>query len=338
MNSRDARQPVLLVEGTGAIARRHIANFRLVWPGIQVQVLRASARPLVSPLPDDVEIVESLEAAVRHPPTLAVVAGPATTHVRTALPLVEAGVPVLVEKPLSSSLTEATRLLAIGQSRRGALMVAYVLRFHEALLALRQVVESGDIGVPIALRAEVGQYLPDWRPGLPWRETVSARADLGGGALLELSHEIDYARWLVGEAVGVRCVLRRIGDVTLDVEDWVDLHWSTEAGVEVDLHMDMLQRAPHRVCRVIGTTGTVEADLLAGCVAVRRPGGSDLIVRAAGGLDRNAAYVALARAAWAMAEGDPSPIPLEEGMAVMRIVEAARRSSTVKGAEVSLCE
>jgi hypothetical protein len=52
---------------------------------------------------------------------------------------------------------------------------------------------------------------------------------------------------------------------------------------------------------------------------------------------RNAAYVALARAALVMASGGPSAVPLADGLAVMRIVEAARRSSGMKGAEVSLC-
>lgn len=329
--------PLLLVEGTGAIARRHIANFRLVRPDLRVQVLRASTRPLVSPLPDDVELVESLEAAVLARPALAVIAGPASTHVRTALPLVEAGVPVLVEKPLSSSLAEAERLVWPVQTGHAGLMVAYVLRFHEALLALRDVLTRGDIGRPVALRGEVGQYLPDWRPGVPWRESVSARSALGGGALLELSHEIDYARWLVGDAVGVRGVLRRLGDVTVDVEDWVDLHWTTAGGVEVDLHMDMLQRTPHRVCRVVGTEGTAEADVISGRVVVRRPGGAEDVV-AVGGVDRNAAYLSLARAALAMAAGAPPPVPLEDGLAVLRIIECARRSSTMKGAEVALCE
>jgi predicted dehydrogenase len=326
---------LLLVEGTGAIARRHIANFRLLCPDLRVQVLRASTRPLSSPLPQGVELVESLDAALHNRPTLAVIAGPATTHVRTALPLVEAGVPVLVEKPLSSSLAEAERLLSMTQAGRAGLMVAYVFRFHAALLALRNVLMRGDIGRLIALRAEVGQYLPDWRPGVPWQESVSARSALGGGALLELSHEIDYARWLVGDAVDLRGVLRRLGDVTVDVEDWVDLHWTTAAGVEVDLHMDMLQRTPYRVCRVLGSEGTAEVDVIAGRVVVRRPGRAEDVV-VAGGADRNAAYVALARAALDMASGDPSSVTLEDGLAVMRIVQGTRRSSELKGAEVSL--
>jgi predicted dehydrogenase len=327
--------PVLLIEGTGAIARRHIANFRLLQPNLRIQVLRASPRPLSSPLPDDVELVASLDEALHNRPTLAIIAGPATTHVQTALPLVEAGVPVLVEKPLSSSLVEAERLLGTTQARHAGLMVAYVFRFHTALLALRNVLMRGDIGRPIGLRAEVGQYLPDWRPGMPWHESVSARSALGGGALLELSHEIDYARWLVGDAVNLRGTLRRLGAVTVDVEDWVDLHWTTADGVEVDLHMDMLQRTPHRVCRVLGSEGTADVDLIAGRMVVRRPGRAEDVVVAGVG-DRNAAYVALARAALDMASGDPSSVPLEDGLAVMRIVQGARRSSELKGAEVSL--
>ena len=51
----------------------------------------------------------------------------------------------------------------------------------------------------LSVRSSVGQYLPEWRKNTDYRKGVSARQDLGGGVLLELSHEIDYIQWIFGE-------------------------------------------------------------------------------------------------------------------------------------------
>lgn len=325
----------LLVCGTGSIARRHLANLTALRPDLKVVVLRASGQPLRAPLGDDVVIVQSMEDAIAAKPAVAVVAGPSTSHVTMALPLVRAGVPLLIEKPLAHSLDGVAELEAAAEAAGVPVLVGYVLRFHPALAGLRERLREGAVGQVLALRAEVGQFLPDWRPGLDHRRSVSAQAALGGGALLELSHEIDYARWLVGDPVSVRADLRRLGDVTVDVEDWVDLHWRTAAGVMVDLHMDMLQRVPVRTCQVIGTDGTLTADLIRGDLRLGKPGrATEFLPTPSSG---TTLLQAEASALLAMIDGSPSPIPIADGRRVLTIVDAARRSAAAGGNEVRAC-
>lgn len=327
----------VLVVGTGGIARRHIATLRSLVPALRMVVLRASTRALETPLEPDIHVVSSMDEALAMVPTCAVIAGPATTHIATALPIVAARIPTLIEKPLSDRLDGVEALIETARVSATPVMVGYILRFHPGLQRVRQVVREGGVGRPMGLRAEVGQYLPDWRPTVPVHETVSAQMALGGGALLELSHEIDYARWIVGEAVEVRADLRRLGDVTVDVEDWVDVHWSTADGVAVGLHMDMLQRAPVRWCRVIGSEATVEADLIRGEVWRRGPQGVVESLHPEGGVDRQAAGRAEMQALLAMVAGEPSPIPLEEGRRTLTVVEAARASAAEGGTGVRAC-
>ena len=63
------------------------------------------------------------------------------------------------------------------------------------------------VGKILSVRCEVGQFLPSWRPNIDYRESVSARKALGGGALLELSHEIDYLMWIFGDIDWVKATL-----------------------------------------------------------------------------------------------------------------------------------
>ncbi|MFX7793064.1 Gfo/Idh/MocA family oxidoreductase, partial [Acinetobacter baumannii] len=73
---------------------------------------------------------------------------------------------------------------------------------------VRQMIQEGVIGNLYNAFIEIGQYLPDWRPTKDYRETVSAKTELGGGVLLELSHELDYAQWILGSLTPKYVVLR----------------------------------------------------------------------------------------------------------------------------------
>ncbi len=61
----------------------------------------------------------------------------------------------------------------------------------------------GKIGRVLWLNVESGQYLPDWRPWQNYRESYSARQELGGGIILDGSHELDYICWLLGRPTEV---------------------------------------------------------------------------------------------------------------------------------------
>jgi predicted dehydrogenase len=261
---------VLLV-GLGSIGRRHLGNLRRLLPSADVTVWRRSPPGSKSGgglaaregLPEGADrLVFGLEDALATRPDLAIVAGPASTHVEIALPLAEAGVHLFVEKPIADRLAGVDELIRRCRARGRVLMVGYTLRFYPPLRRLREALRDGVIGRPLAVEATVGQYLPDWRPRRDYRDTVSARAELGGGAVLELSHEIDYVRWLTGEVVAVTGRVARLGDLAIDVEDSADFVMECDTGVMANLHLDMLQRAPTRRARVIGTDGTLELDLI----------------------------------------------------------------------------
>ena len=132
---------------------------------------------------------------------------------------------------------------------------------------MRKALHQGHIGRVQSVRAEVGQYLPDWRPGIDCRQTASAQQALGGGALLELSHEIDYVRWLIGEIREVTARIARLSDLEIDVEDCAEIILTFENGTIGGPHLDMIQRAPTRTCRLIGSDGTLVWDGLTSHVA-----------------------------------------------------------------------
>jgi predicted dehydrogenase len=322
-----------LLVGLGSIGRRHLGLVRELLPDADISVLRHSPNAPTdeqcSRLAD--RVVCHFEEAVAHAPAFAIIATPAPFHVETALRLADRGVHLLLEKPLSDRLDGVQELLDVCRRRQLVLMVAYVLRHHRSVQALRSAIQSGRIGRVLGMRADAGQYLPEWRPGRDYRETPSARKQLGGGALLELSHEIDYARWLLGEVTSVQATLARLGDLDLDVEDWAELTLRFAGGAVGSIHLDMLQRSPTRTCRVLGTEGTLAWDSQDPQVRLYSAGSgqwTDLDLPAP--VERNAMYRAQLQHFLACVAGRASPCASgEDGKRVLEVVLAARESAAL---------
>ena len=126
-------------------------------------------------------------------------------------------VPVLVEKPFSDSLERLQDIANFASLHHIPIMIGYNLRFKASLLEVRKRILSGLIGDVLYVRASVGQYLPDWRPNSDYRKNVSAQKTLGGGALLELSHEIDYIYWIFGKPKQVSCRGAKLSSLEIEM-------------------------------------------------------------------------------------------------------------------------
>lgn len=325
----NADEPVrnLLIAGLGSIGRRHLALVRETLPGARITVLRhpaSAAQPVAG-----VEVVTEVERALEAGIEAAIIANPASLHLETAQPLARAGVHLLIEKPLSHSAEGIDPLIAACAENSAILQVGYCLRFDPSLRAMKKAFDDGRIGRALGFQASVGQHLVDWRSDADYRRTVSARSELGGGALLELSHEIDYARWLLGEPTSVAARLARSGELEIDVEDSADLILTFTSGIAGTVHLDMLQRPATRTVRLFGTEGTLIWDGIRHESKLLPPdGGAAEILHAA----KDGTMADVYRAQFrhfldCIAKGLPPLVGGESGQRVIYVIEAARRAS-----------
>lgn len=247
--------------GLGSIGKRHLRNIRAIDPEgyITVWHTRAKKSDGDPDVPAD-RVVYSFEEAIDPKPDVAFITSPASVHIPVATRLAGEGIDLFIEKPLSSVLAGIDELLQIQKRHNTLIMVGYNLRFHPPLQVLKQCIGDGRIGKILSIRAEVGQYLPEWRPGTDYRTSVSARSELGGGAVLELSHELDYAMWLAGDVASVTAQAGRLSDLEIDVEDTAEMILRFASGAMGSIHLDMVQRPTVRYCKVLGTEGTVTWD------------------------------------------------------------------------------
>ena len=220
----------IAVVGAGAIGRVHI------------RVVQASQQCALSAIVDPSELAQQMSQAegVRYFETLTqllhesrpdgvILATPNALHVTQALQCIEAGVAVLVEKPIAHTVAEATRLIEAAQSMgaSGAKVLIGHHRAHSPIMALAQkVVDEGQLGRLVSVMGSAMFYKPDpYFTDAPWR-TVKG----GGPVLINLNHEIHNLRMLCGDVVEVQA-LSSNAVRGFEVEDTVAVNFRFASGV-----------------------------------------------------------------------------------------------------------
>jgi predicted dehydrogenase len=253
--------PKILCVSLGSIGKRHLRNARALVPSARIAVWRQHTRA-AGGVPEGADaILATADEALAFGPDAVIISSPASEHLKNAAPFVDRQLPIFLEKPLAATAAGVDEFARQCKASRGFIMVGYVLRFLPALHTIKRLMREGALGDVLTAHIQVGQYLPDWRPDSDYRSGVSAQAKLGGGALLELSHEIDYATWLLGWPRSLQCSSARLSSLEIDVED--SAHLLLEyADKRVLVQLDFLQRVANMAVQMVGTKATLNADLV----------------------------------------------------------------------------
>ncbi len=195
-------------------------------------------------------------ALAKAKPDAVFICTPPVHHIRQATEAVAAEAHVFIEKPLSHDREGVEELANVAEAKDRRIQVGYNLRFHPGLRHIKRLLESGALGRILWARLESGQYLPDWRPWQDYRQSYTARRHLGGGILLDASHEFDYLVWLLGRPTEVMCMAGKVSDLEVDVEDCADVALRFGDGAQAVVHLDFVQRGYTRTCKLVGEKGT----------------------------------------------------------------------------------
>lgn len=318
-----------LIVGCGSIGIRHLQNLRSLGLEQIVAVDRDESR-----LNDAIEsgatetFVDLEEALAASDPDAGLVCVPNQVHVSVALKLAEAGLDLFIEKPLSHNYEKIPELLDIANQRDLVTLVGCNLRFHPGIELFRDIVQKTDIGSRTAVQVETGSYLPEWHPDEDYRQLYSADADMGGGAVLDCIHEINYARWIFGDIAIVSGMMGQNSSLEIDTEDSAGMIVEFESGIIGELHVDYIQREYTRSCKLIGDDGAIRWDWAKDTVDVYDPEADDWISYDVPSWEPNDMYLKEMRHFLnAVQSRDTTTCELQEGAADLRIALAAKQSA-----------
>ena len=254
----------ILVIGIGNIGLKHISILEKILPSAVIKVFSSSKKKY---LKINNEIINNTAKAIEFNPNLIIISNPSSLHIKTALSFANIKTNFFIEKPLSNNLSKISNLVSKINKNNLFLSIGYNLRFLPSLIRFRELINKNKIGNIYHFYSTVGYYLPHWRKNRDYRSTVSANNSLGGGVLLELSHEIDYIRWIFGQIESVYSIISKQSNLKIDVEDTSILMLNfKQKNLIGTIVMDFIRKDNNRECFAIGQKGSLKWDGVRGSV------------------------------------------------------------------------
>lgn len=259
----------ILVVGCGSIGERHIRNLKTLSVD---QILACDTNPerlaLMKEKYNIQETYTELQEAIDQGIDAVLICTPPNSHIPIALKAADHKAHVFIEKPMSNILDGVDELIKRASKNGLIICVGYNFRFHRGLKLVKDMLDRGEIGTILSTRAEFGQYLPDWRPWQDYMQSYTAKKDLGGGIILDGSHEIDYMRWLLGDVGEIFCFAGKVSSLEVETEDVADILLKFKSGAIGEIHLDFVRRDYSRTCEIIGEKGTIKWSYQDGFVKV----------------------------------------------------------------------
>lgn len=252
----------ILVIGGGSIGERHVRCFlRTGRVTVSLCEIRDDIRDRLQTTYTLEAVYADLDQTANDAFDAAVICTPANLHIPMALRLAERGLHLLIEKPLSTSTRDCDSLGRLRDSRELIVAVAYILRGHPVLIALRHHLDRKTYGRPVQVVSQSGQHFPFYRPA--YRETYYVSHDTGGGAIQDaLTHALNAVEWLVGPITKLaadadHCVLN--GTTVEDTVHVITRHGDVLGNFNLNQHQPAMENFISIVC----DRGILRADLVA---------------------------------------------------------------------------
>lgn len=217
------------------------------------------------------------------------------------------GKTIMVEKPL---FEKSYKFIPSGKNE---IFVAYLLRFNPVVQKLKALIENEE---SYFASFECDSYLPLWRSG-DYRQSYSAKKDLGGGVLLDLSHELDLALFLFGEARLLFGEAVQISELELESDDFAFLALRC-GNLRLHIRMNYFSKFERRVVTIHTKKHSFRADLRKQTLELYSPSGEEKLSF------QNDTLKNLEALHLAILRKDEDLCTLEDGQRLLKICDAVR--------------
>lgn len=231
--------------GYGSIGKRHATN--LISLNEEVYVVTKNKKCLHP------RFASVGELMTKSKPDAIIICNETSMHIKAYKEIrsISQDIPLLIEKPIFEK--------AYNVSDDKNAYVAYCLRFHSLVKKIKDIIQNKKI---IAASFYVGQYLPTWRNDRDYTETYSAKKELGGGVLRDLSHELDLAAFLLGDINLKSCKSGHVSNLDITSDDYFSGFFSGANNANINIEMNYLDRISQRFFILHTDDMTIKVDFI----------------------------------------------------------------------------
>ena len=233
----------VLIIGYGSISKKLIKVLR-PHKNLNIAILRTNIKKKEK---NGFNFFLHLKEAIKFRPNYVFICCPANSHSYYFEKFKKFDNNIFIEKPLLFRPND----IQIFKNYNFNFVVGYFLRFHPAAIYLKKYIKK-NLSKLRMINLEVGYDVRKWRPKRSLKNTVSVNKKLGGGTLLELSHEIDLVTWFIGYPNQIYCENNKISKLNIDVEDVTRLIlYYKNKKIIANLNLDFIQKKYSRNIKII---------------------------------------------------------------------------------------
>ncbi len=245
----------VLIIGLGSIALKHIHAIKSLYSTAQFYALRSGKTSVNN---NDVTNIYSY-SEIDFKPDFVIVSNPTSEHYSTLKEVAQLNCPLFIEKPVLDNLKDFEILKDLFKKKKIITYVGFSLRFLPCLNYIKENLKANRRINEVNVYC--GSYLPDWRPGIDFRKNYSANAEMGGGAHLDLIHELDYVYWFFGKPLKVKRNLKSNSSLNISAVDYANYYLEYE-NFAVNIILNYFRRDVKRTCEIVCEDETLTIDLI----------------------------------------------------------------------------
>jgi predicted dehydrogenase len=247
--------------GLGSIGKRHLINIDKVLSSRDVEysidlIRRKNSRVLDKSLS---ELISNVYIEHEHIPDdydVIFITNPTHLHYDTIKEFCHKTKNMFIEKPVFDNTSMNISDLSL--DTKGIYYVACPLRYTEVIQYVKNKIDLNSV---YSARVICSSYLPDWRPGLDYRETYSAHLDQGGGVSIDLIHEWDYMMYLFGMPKQVLSFRGKFSRLEIDSDD-LSVYIAEYGDMLAEVHLDYFGRKAIREIQLFTADETIVVDII----------------------------------------------------------------------------
>lgn len=249
------------IVGLGSIGTRHLKNLMAVLDErnihYEMDAIRSNrGKPLSSEVTALIKRCITVEEAVKESYDILFITNPTSMHFETLQKFSKNARAFFVEKPVFD--TRDIDLDGLQLEKDKIVYVACPLRYTDVINYLKRNINVKDV---FSVRIISSSYLPEWRPDIDYRQTYSAKKELGGGVSIDLIHEWDYLYYLFGEPEEVCSFKGKYSDLEINSDD-LAVSMARYPDKIVELHLDYFGRSPIREIQLFTADDIIIGDLI----------------------------------------------------------------------------
>lgn len=242
-----------LVIGCGSIGQRHIQNLLSIGEK-KISVYDTNSKLLKY-------VSKKFKVTIATKPNFdvdcTIICTPPNSHIEIAKKALMNKSHVFIEKPLSNNLKGIECIKNLAKKNSLHIFVGYVFRFDSGLQKVKKIIDSGKIGNLVSIDAYEGWYLPLWRPWQNYKKSYTGSEKLGGGIILDGSHELNYIIWLCGKAKQVFSYYSSIPSMKIKAEGIAEILLKFNSKLIGRIHLDFINPKYNRHCEIIGDKASI---------------------------------------------------------------------------------